>query len=71
MEDKVLEKAARRKADKKPVINTTIAKADLERLEIVCKKYDTTKGRLIRAIVLDWLEKYEAEQEAKSDADHN
>lgn len=71
MEDKVLERAAKTKAARKPAINTTVSRADLVRLDAVCKKHGTTKGRLIRAIVLEWLDKYEAEQEAMSDTTDN
>ncbi|MBP5717971.1 MAG: hypothetical protein J6X53_03190 [Abditibacteriota bacterium] len=70
MEGKALEKATYR-VGRKPVINTTMAQSDIDRLDAVCKKHKTTKGRLISSIVLEWLDKYEAEQEAMSDSHDN
>lgn len=70
MESGALERATQR-VGRKPTINTTMSQADIDRLDAVCKKHKTTKGRLISSIVLEWLDNYEAEQEAQSDTNHN
>lgn len=42
-------------------INTTMSPADIARLEKAAEKLSTTKGRLIKAVMLDWLDAFEAD----------
>lgn len=46
-------------------INTTMSPADIARLDKAAEKLATTKGRLIKAVMLDWLDAFEADNSNK------